>query len=251
MPTPLWKGTKELQLDERYPQWDTDTEGRGVTLLYVGPYETCVAEQPNTGSSIEGFPANIFINRVQVHHQPAGAGHLIITARTPSFDPGDPGDNTDPIPIYGVDWVEVNRKLTAHPRYTSGGAKELTIRDHSDIQNWEDEQDAVLRADFKYTNEDKDGNKTEVTLSSNAQDYATKALRGQDSYTIFIPEISRTRYYSSRPATGDAGSIQAPPISIGGSWEYRKTADSMRSSGNGWERSEKWTGLDDWDADLY
>lgn len=251
--SPTWKGTRDLQLQPDYPQWDTDKESRTVTLLYHGPYETCLASQPVPGTTIAGYPTNIFVTKVRVSHQDGGAGQLHITAATKSFDPSNPDNNDAPenVPIYGIDWLEVQRKLTAHPRYAVGGTKALTTRDLADIDNWIDEKDAALREVYKYTNTDKDGATTEVTLSANAQDYAAKYQRGQDSYTIFVPEISRTTYYSQQPTTGDAGDIQSPPINVGGSWVYRKSADSARSTKDGWERTEKWTGADSWDTDLY
>ncbi len=248
-----WRGTREIQEVPDSPDWDFSGKESTCVRVFEGPYATLLAKRAETGQLVAGMPNGYQVDRVRVKRQRSGKG--IMTVTLSAKDASGSVDNEVVLPQYEVDWSEVQKPAEQHPRYASG-AKALSDTDRADIAAWDDEKDASLRKDWKY----KDAAGTDKTLSANAQDLAKKKLRGETSYTVWIPVCKRTYAMRQNAASTGAGFIQNPPSGFGAlptnhgaAYKWFKTADrSVRSGTHGkWQRVEEWTGFDRVDTDFY
>jgi len=248
--SPVWKGSKSLQLLPDFPQWDHDNERASYTLEYEGPYSACVANAPATGQTVAGYTGPIL--KVSGGMRGGGGkGFLRITIEN-IFPPAE----SQPFqPQFEVEWIELDKALAMAPCYRPGGNLELTIADLHEVELWLATEDSVLRDAWKYSYQDSQGAvKTGGPLSAHAQNYATKLRRGQDSYRLWTPMCRKTTRCRNLPTTNPCGIPSTPGFGPTGSGLiYIKTADrAVRSGKHGlWERIEEWTAFDEIDTDIY
>jgi len=258
--TVRWRGSRDLTETPESGEFSfKNNESTGIVIL-EGPYETCLKNRPLRGSEIKGY-AGFIVDTVGLKRKAGSIGTLTITL---SADPEAPvAQDIRPEVKHEVEWVQIEKALITHPRYVYEGAtqgpKELDLEARVAIKFWEDCPNARLKAAFKYF-EDPNKIKEEdaKTLTANAQDYATKILKGEDSYIIFIPVCRRTTTTMNEPVTSKAGHREDPPSgkfpkALIDAWKWLKTADRLSQSGKSskWEQIEEWTGANLWDTDLY
>jgi hypothetical protein len=255
MKSPLWRGSKEITEAPDSPKWDFQLEDTICVRVFYGPYATCLAKKPLNNQKMNDV--GMYVVNVKVNKQAGGKGEMIVTlGQYAGFTTG----LTAGVPAkVERDYIATDRKLEAHPRYAYNetgavGAKELSMLDLVQLKKWEDESNSALRAAFKFT----DG--TEKTLSENAQDFARKKLKGQDSYTVYVPVLRRTSTWNVAPPGETCGKrieASALPADIKAlapaGYAWLKTADRSPQSGRSgrYERFEEWTGFDSIDADIY
>jgi hypothetical protein len=244
----IWRGSKllrelpALNLEETLETTVRDQE-------YEGPYEICLSQRPQPGQ--REAVTGLTITSVKVTRKAGGLGRLTLRFEW-KLDTGTPppaGQTQE------VDWIETDRDLLQHPRYQTGGAKPLTNDDVVQLKMWEDEPNWSIRKQFKYREDTSKKNDPQLTLSANAQDYAKKKLRGQDTYHVFSPVVKRTTKVST-PFQGTELGKKLSSLPSGlvcpAGWVWMKMADrSIRSGAGKWERSEEWSGYTYIDPDLY
>jgi hypothetical protein len=226
-----WRGSIAIQEDPNSPQIQIDVNGWKRVRIYNGQYSILNAAAPPRGA----LTADGMVDVVDLKRAPGGRGILTVTYGPYSFAGLDaPGG------LQEIEWVEVQKKLEQHPRYQIGGPAALTASDLDKIEDWRTTTSATERAS-KFS-----------ALSFNAQDFAAKVNRGQDSWVIYAPVARQTLRSQSEPTAGGCGVIQSPPplIAITG-YQYLKTADRVSGQGTHWEQTREWTGADSWDSEIY
>lgn len=271
--TPIWIGSTDVRETKDSPDISVDATRFSITRVYEGPYEKCVSGQPEEGQSFPDMPAAVMITRVRVQKLAGGIGRITVTAET-----SGPSEDTPFAPTYEIEWRPVEKKIETHSRYADGtdgttaGPKALTFKDRSMIQQWEQEDNFVLRAQFKYkhpqdsNNQSLDGitpsGSTDVngvrydiyTLTDNAQDLAKKKLKGIDSYRVFYPVARATTQSRIVPQTNPCN-VRGTPAVQGIPAGYKWISSAWRGTKTGtygkWEQQLEWEGNDDIDPDLY
>jgi hypothetical protein len=90
------------------------------------------------------------------------------------------------------------------------------------------------------------------TLTGLSLKVAQKIMKGVEGWLAFYPVVTRTSTYKARPDPANAGKIQAPPVTVPGTWVWLKTADRIiQNAKKQYQRTEQWTAGDAWDTDLY
>jgi hypothetical protein len=226
-----WRGSTVIQEDPNSPELQNTQNGVNVVRTYNGQYSLLAAATPSRGAlTVDGM-----VDEVNLKRAPGGRGILVVKYGPFSFAGLDA-----PFGLLEVEWLEVQKKLEQHPRYQSGGASALSNADLDAIEEWRSTTSAVERT-AKFD-----------ALSTNAQDFAAKVTRGQDSWVIYAPVARQTLRFSSEPFASRCGVIQSPPpgIAIFG-YQYLKTADRISGQGTHWEQTREWTGADFWDSEIY
>ena len=254
MKTSLWRGSKEITESPDSPKWDFQINIISCVRTFYGPYATCLAKKPSYNQKMAdlGADSGLYVTNVKVNKQKGGKGEMIVTLESlliiSSGETGQP-------PKYEREWSQVDRKLEAHPRYTLGGLCVLSTQDLVQIGKWEDEKNGDLRAVGKFT--DIGGTQT---LSANAQDFAYRRLKGQDSYSQWVPILRKTKLWLGAPPATKCGirltrSLLPTDVQFiaPDGYIWMKTADRSNQTGihGRTERAEEWTGFDKVDADIY
>lgn len=197
---------------------DRSAGTRLVTETWVGPYDQLLIKQQaveSLASSTDLLPGD------------ADTGILTITTATA---PANPNPGTGSNETIEVEWVELRKKLEDHPRYSA----------------IDDNDRRKIRAAINNPNPDQS-----PAISGLALDLYLKLLRGQTDYSLAVPVIRRTSTGFVQISSGGAWFRQSPPISVGGAWQFLKTADRILIQGRTFTRVEEWTGAEEWDADIY
>ncbi|MCX7006610.1 MAG: hypothetical protein NTY53_05070 [Kiritimatiellaeota bacterium] len=253
MSTVQWRGSKNLR---ELPESGIEEtlEKNSKELEYEGPYTECLAKRPKPGS-LE-VKTGYVITRVRVRRLPGGRGRLTLTLDRQlamSTSPPPAGQTVE------LDWIETEKDLLLHPRYSMDtdpiGARALDPGDLCALKNWEDEPNAEIKSAFKYRLDPSRPAATAEDLSYNAKDYATKRLRGQSTYRVYLPVVKRTTRISN-PIKGDPCGKKLSNLPSGlpqpDGYQWLKTADRSTRSGSGkWERHEEWGGFSSVDGDIY
>lgn len=213
------------------------------TIVKQGRYADLKTQVPAKGSTYEGLTV------VHSELSPARGGMATLTITgTDSSASRYTGDNESPGIRYEVEFVQLEKPIMSHPKYSAYAGQ---------IAAWKD-GDPALRAALKY----EDSNHDIQSLNGHAVDAAKLILKGVESYLVFAPVARRTTR-SEKPAVKafgavgrKAGKIDNPPgkllAMVAGSWKWLKTADRAEEmSGGGSQRVEEWTGADEWEEDLY
>jgi hypothetical protein len=258
MPTPLWIGDPSTRLDPKCPIFETSKDGPRWTMIYNGQYSQLIANYPARLSNVNGVSADLYVDTVRVEQAPGNRGIMTITLTPAPIADYTMSDNE----VDEVEFVEVQKPLIQHPIFLpasedstnpNAGKYELSTatnsnntNDYFDIQAWENEPNPVNKTNFQYQ-----GASGLVTLSSNAQQYAMRIMKGQDSYVLYTPVCRQTVKGVSQPQNSMCGTIGDPPddINING-YQYLQTAD--RASRDAiWTRTKEWTGADYIDDEIY
>lgn len=250
--TPRWIGNLSSFQDPTSPITTFDKDGQKIELIYVGPYTTLSTNQPARGVAVIGS-AGLLVDHSVLKHLSGGRGQMnVICTQSPLPTPGS-GEST-----IKVRWMQLQKPLETNPRYTTGTFT-LTADDLNAVNAWKNSSDyndrkkmensATTPNPFPPTAEPT-APATLPVLSTNALDLVKKLKKGEESYIIFVPVITRTTDYKVSFTVGGAGFINSPPISIPG-FQFLKTADEMDQSSAKFTRNEEWTGANVWDPDLY
>jgi len=138
-----------------------------------------------------------------------------------------------------------------------------------DLEMWLKETDAELASAYKYRKNEDDTEGTELSEASKA--LADKFLKGADSVIRVYPVLTKTRIYTSCPATvyenlcrvdtpsvTEAAVVEKPGnlANIISSHSWLKVQDDLEKNADGsFSRTESWMGLPTsertWDEDFY
>jgi hypothetical protein len=215
------------------------------TAVLCGEYDTLLAALPARGAASADYPGYSVdgavltrlrgdLGKLTVRFAPTEAwAGTVVTAAEPLADKIE------------IDFMQLDRPLLTHPKLnkTEGGGENNFKAVH--LQRWIDSgKDTAF-----WTYEDAAG---EQTLTEDERAWAAKIASGVEAYMVFVPVVTRTRTYASRPEVGPPGAIEDPPEGAMDGWEYLKTADkATQNDDSSWTRAEQWTGSDEWDADIY
>jgi hypothetical protein len=226
-----WRGSTAIQEDPNSPEVAVTQSGVNVVRIFNGQYSV-LAGVPIIRGAI--YPDGQ-LDEGNLKKAPGGRGILVM-----KFVPFSFAGIDSPGGIQEVEWLEVQKKLETHPRYSPGGTAELTEDDLDKIEQWRNAANATER------------HTAFVALSTNAVDFVTKVARGQDSYVVYAPVARQTLKLTSEPTPQPCGVIQSPPplIAIGG-YQYLKTADRVSGQSTHWEQTREWTGAAFWDSEIY
>jgi hypothetical protein len=286
---PVWLGNKLILETPDSPRYSHDATRMRVTRIYEGPYDVCASNQPLQSSAFVDFPPAVLVVDVKLIKKPGGIGRIEVTAETQG-----PSDTNPAQPTYEVEWVEVDRPLIMHPRYWDGstsdttpaGARPLALLDKSMLEKWEQEDDPNLKSHFIYkvvvdpNNSGTSGALAPITsytapdgtvfssptsiagnnynlflLSTQAQDYAGKRLKGIESYRLWAPVARQTIETTTLPDVNSCGVIENPPSELGAPSGYSYQRSAQRATKTGrygkWQQQQEWQGAESIDTDLY
>lgn len=241
------------------PQWKFAEEDTCVRT-FNGPYNDLLAMRPTHGSTMEGTGDSMLVQDSTLKRAKCNRGTLTVNlvGSSPGSAPPVPGAPLKT--VVEIDWVAVQKDLKASPIWQTGNST-TTLIDYSGwarIEKWKNEPNLQLKiggteAAPVYKFKDEDG--TEVTLNGAETKAARKILRGVEGYNIYAPIVKKTTTYSRQPTPGTAGFRQEDvpvTVDIPDGYEWLKTAcRDTQNQDKTWQRSEEWTGADEWDADLY
>ena len=245
----VWRGSSEVKEDPESPEYTFRGTEAICVVKFVGEHADLLSNRPAIGAKVNGVEGAFEVDMVKIKKARSGKGLMVVTLHNPSYNP--PNTTASSEPKYEVDWPKVQRDLLTHDRYSSSGAKALTFEDLVYIESWKNEQNPTFRAAFQFS----PPSGSVLTLSANAQDYATKYLRGQDSYNAYTPVVRETSLTRINDQAQKCGSIASPPAKAKApsGYTFVKTAHRVTRSGTRgkWEKSVEWTGAEYVDPDIY
>lgn len=240
--TSIWKGTETMQEDPGSPHLVTSANGRSMTRRFTGKYSDLMSAQPDPGMGMDGVPGDLEVAKVEVIKGKATTGkmivHLVSQADGFATSPGTPPS------IYEIDSGQLEKPLSSHKLYATGGTYALLPADLDAVEEWRNKTSAADRATAF------------AALSANAKNLATKIQRGQESYLVPAP-IARKTSPSWKPANPGATGKTGTPTGFGSAlpsgYKWLKVTDRATRTGNSgrWERVEEWQAADDWDVQIY
>jgi len=246
----LWRGSREITLSPESPEWDLATAEDQITLVYEGPYEALLAHPPPRGGAIAGYEG-FTVDRVRIKRSRSTKGTMTVFASR-----GGTGGESVERPQYEVDWTEQQLPLMQAPAFQAGGKYELSDDDRMQIVRWEMEEDLGYKTIYAYRTE-----QGYTMLSDHAKEYARRILRGQTSYTEYVPVLQRTRLSLQNVSHLPAGRRETPPSDFGelprmaGGRPYvwvKTSARSLRTGRGGrWQIIEQWHGFESVDKVIY
>lgn len=242
----------------RAPEITDLSEGgtRRLRVAYYGTYAALVAMQPAVGAELAAFE-DMAVKSVLVTRDETGSyGTLEINleAVDGTVTPIAPEDGSEISSTREILWQNSQRPILEHPT-ASAYSTELSA--------WMLETRPNLKKTFFYTTygeESEGGVYIEIgvtKLSSSAQLWALKIMKGIESWMDFFPLARLTTTYASQPlGTGcGRGTMGAPlGITVPTGYGWMKTGDTItqNSSDKLWTRVQEWTGMKaGWDADIY
>lgn len=243
MPAARWRGSKHIQESPESPSLVHDESGIRWTRVFNGPFDALKAAKPSRGDQMRGY-RGFFVNEVALQKGKGGTGIMTIQliGSPPRLDFDSKfSDELQMIPE--LEWMEVQKPLESHPRYSDegGSAFYLTDEDWLDIEEWKSLGTRAQKT-AKFSD-----------LASNAQEFCQKLMRGNDSYVDFSPMVRLTTFHKTKPSTGRCGRRETPPYGLGiEGYEFLKTADRViRQHLRSWQRVQEWTGAHLINQDLY
>lgn len=250
---PVWRGPKTLQPGK--VNWDFQATKVVAATEFNGPYETCLAQRPVIGQSINGIGYGVKVISCKIDESDGGAGiiKLVLEAEQSNSE-----YSTEPIgePIYEVEAVELQKPLEQHPqvgilspvrqKFNEDGFPDPDKGKQRTWDNWPELTDADsappgVAFDYFATGS--------VTLAK----YKELREKGVESWATGYPVARRTSYYIGQPQTFRIYVRQTPPIACGAptGYQYLRTADRVAREGRRCTRVEEWTGAEEWDSLLY
>ena len=231
-----WKGSKDVREDPESPVLEITSNGSVQTRIFNGSYAALNASIPPRFSSIKGS-GGLLVDTVRITKQVAGRGKMTITlTEAPQYDLDQP--------VPELEWMEVSKPLTQHPRYLPGGLKALDDDDLDIIEEWKSAATAKQRSAV-YARI--------VGAYPEAKDLVDKLKRGQESFVEYAPVVRLTTKSRAKPNTAACGKIDVPPgvAEAPRGYVYLKTADRRIRQDRIWQRVEEWTGAAFVDTDIY
>lgn len=249
LPTePVWIGSTDIEEVAESPVIELTKDGETWVKTFKGPFATLKGAMPARFSTMSDT-GSLLVDTVKVSNGPGGVGTMVVTL-VPLPSPGV----TEADPVEEVEWVEVSRPLKSHKMFQHDGAYELELTDLAAIQIWQNQTDPVAMAAFQYYKDGDAPGSPSGTLTTNAQYYATKWLRGQEQYNEFAPVYRSTHTLGTPPSSGGCGVIGAPVSTetpVPPYYQWLKNADRVLKRSKTWERMQEWLGAWWWDPDVY
>jgi hypothetical protein len=238
-----------------------ESNSASLVRQFNGSYRKLRAMRPAYGKLA---PDGYRVSRTSLKNKPGGQGVLTVTYSKPAQPGGDGMDTGLLKDVIWISWERVSRPLRQHPKFATTGDGTTWAQ----VDAWEKEEDATLRAAYKYrvpTRDaetgkwlhDEDGYPlyTTMDVSASMHLYCSKRLKGIETYDDYRPVVRRVRVYSFEPTTGGCGQITTLPIPISGLSDYTflKAGDETTDQGQKgkWTRTEVWEGSVSIDEDLY
>jgi hypothetical protein len=244
MKTSLWRGSKEIAESPESPKWDFQTDKNVCVRTFYGPYASCLARKPTNGQKMAdlGSDSGLQVVNVKVNKQKGGKGEMIVTLEEgytyTSVSTSQP-------PKYEIEWVQTDRKLESHDRYS-----ELTDEEFALVQQALDAQNKAER-DIALTDD---------AFGDLMFELYEKKRKGQDAFTLYSPVLRRTTIWTGAHKATPCGvrmeAAELPAVlqtMAPDGYVWMKTADRGTQSGRfgKHERIEEWSGFDSIDADIY
>jgi hypothetical protein len=270
---PFWVGSTALVEVPTSPRQKVEATKTSISRCYEGLYAVAQSSVPTIGQTFADLPGTVEVVGTDLEKLPGNIGRLTIDLETPYET------------TYECEWVEIDKALIQNPRYwnaaagdMSDGAKSLSMQDRTMIERWEQEDDPTYKLAFQFKVM-QDATTTAIgtamptstnvsiagysgmfniyTLSTNAQDYAKKRLKGEEAYRLYAPVIRQTSESLDPPDTSAAGVIQQPPEEAGeiippGYYYLLSAKRVVRTGPYGKYRLQaEWQGAQQIDGDLY
>lgn len=127
------------------------------------------------------------------------------------------------------------------------------IRYHPDFENMTDEQRALVDEWLRASATRRAQIVGNSPWDADCTKLKKKLARGESSYPVFVPVARKVHRDTTRPSTGDCGTIQSPPSQCGApsGYTYVKMADRCVKQSGAWTRTQEWVGVDYADPDIY
>lgn len=239
-------------------------ERKSYVIPYVGPYTALVAQEPEIGSVITGFPSDYKVTEVTIEEGRSTEGRMTVTIEKPQPGNNPSNDNT-PLsdPVYESDYAEERRPTETHkkcgylkadrPYYeypdrktSAANPKKTAGEANSDVEkvykqrtwdNWQslDTDDYALAA---------------VTNRWSLEQYKSLKEKGYNDYPVSYPLCTATTYHRARPQSGQGTwKISAPPSECDPppGFIYVKCADRGTKQARLFTRIQQWRGYDSTD----
>jgi hypothetical protein len=238
------------------PQWkfaEVDT----CVRTFTGPYDDLFAMRPTRGDPMDGTGDNMIVQDASLKKEKLNQG--VLTVNLIGLNPSNPttgsSDTTLKV-LVEIDWIAVQKDLRASTFWLEIDSK-IDSAGWARIEKWKNEPNPALKVfgTDPYTFKFKDANEAIVTLSAAESIAAMKIIKGGEGYNVYAPIIRKTTTFSKQPTPGNAGFIVASvpvDVDIPDGYEWLKTAcRDTQNQDKSWQRSEEYTGADEWDPDLY
>lgn len=228
-----------------FPKKSLGKSGYQTTIEYIGPTATLEPALPAIGAAWGDYTGIVETRDIEPIEGSAGYSDLRIVVSY-EFSGTETTFGEARETTFEIDWAVTMRPLSEHPKFTTGGTYALDKQDLIDLGYWQEEQNATLKAEFKYNELAATGSGDIAELSSAAKMAAAGILLGQEYWEDYAPVARKnTTYVNGPPTTSTAGLKDTPTgfPNLPTGYEWRKSADrSMRAGGqNRWERTEEWT----------
>ncbi len=231
----------------------TRAETDSYEIVRKGPYADLSAAIPAKGTElITGYK----VDQSVLERGRGGMGTLTISLVTKG------ATSIIPVPEGAVestietDMAQVEKPITANPRLVAqgSGTTQTVVDEVAAWRNSPQQRQRLYQIPLADLKREAEADKDEdwVKLTGEALKVAQKIAKGIEAYLAFYPVVTRTSVYTYRPNPENVGKREAPPVTVGGSYVYLKTADrTAQNSRKQYTRTEQWTGADYWDEDLY
>jgi hypothetical protein len=236
---PVWRGSKSVYLQGDYPKFFSRGDSEGFRFRWEGPYLTLLAQKPQRGAVILGYPG-YYVEEVTVDPAgagPSGPGVMMATATKVGVEGvATPEDQT----IVEIDAGSLEKSIYSHPKLAGLSAIEI--------------------AAVKKAMEDKEpipGPSIPGPLSEPMQKLADYLKKGGEGFLVAAPVVQITTTSVNKPAVGTIGrgtrTTTKPHASAPDGWVWLKTADKAVQQGakGKWERVQVWSAAEEWDEYFY
>ncbi|MFZ4394152.1 MAG: hypothetical protein ACOYOU_00840 [Kiritimatiellia bacterium] len=206
------------------------------TRIFQGRFTTIMNNLPKRGSTMTGINPSFTISSIEVENGGGGKGTMTVLLEGPP----SPSEQTTSQPTYEIEWTEVEKALETHPRYA-----EVSQHYRSLVAAYFATSDMAEREDIK----------AQIPSEHLAYELLEKKQEARESYRLYIPIARRTTNTTLPVLNGVCGHVGAPTdfttLPAGYIW-IQSAARSLRTGTKGkWQTIEEWTGLDDYDQDIY
>jgi hypothetical protein len=284
---PVWLGRTGLTETPDSPKIVSDSTKTSIVRSYEGPYPQAVAGCPSIGDTFSDLPGTVEVVGFNLEKSSGGKGRLTITLETASQTTYEVEwvEIDKPLILNPRYWDGSTADVTP------AGSKPLTALDKAMIEKWEAEENMLYKQNFLFKMaEDENctaGTSTAVPkgtkaspasfvvngqtfsspvniggidydlyeLSDNAQDYATKRLKGEESYRLYAPVVRQTSESIDPPTTNPCGIVETPPTDAHApsGYVWQRSAQRLTRTGphGKYHLQIEWQGAERIDTDIY
>jgi hypothetical protein len=268
----LWQGTTDLTLGK--VDLTFEPTRWGLKASWTGPYQACLSQKPQIGSTISGQAAVYIISTVEVAELDGGAGRIDVTAQILA-DPSNFSTEALGAAIYETEWAELQKAIETHPQcgflspfrsYYLNGAIQNDSATGGKRRTWEDWADLLGvktgAAAMDYDGSGGDGSLNEDGSGSGdgynedgdpiwtLAQYQKLRSAGTDSYVLFVPVVRRTTYHLYAPEDLGtlSGKLSSPPTAANftnvSNYAWLQGPDRCTRTKGVFCRSTEWQGFE-------